>query len=86
MNTPQTPQEITKYKRQWMMLQNTTAIPLHDDLHVEGKSWCRRNLERHQWSMTAYTDECEHTFYFEHKEHADEFNRHINLSISKTAG
>jgi len=75
IQVPQTPLEISDYKHKWMASEDNNPVPLHSDLDVAGKDWCRRNLERYQWSMTTYTDVYEHTFYFEHKEHADEFKK-----------
>ena len=68
-----TPQQISDYKRGWMM--NSSAVRLHSDKDVEGKDWCRRNLERWQWSFTRWTDVYEHTFYFEFKKDAEEFEQ-----------
>ena len=72
MSTSMTPQEIAEYKSKWKMDTNN-AVRLHSDLDWKGKDWCRRNLERHQWSMTTYTDFYEHTFLFEHEDNAIEF-------------
>jgi len=60
-----TPQEIFEYKQQWMSTGNNNPVQLHSDLVDQGKSWCRKNLQRHQWSMHTWTDVYEHTFYFE---------------------
>lgn len=57
-----TPQEISDYKMRWMP---GYAVRLHSDLDVQGKEWCRKQLQRHQWSFAAWTDVYEHTFYFE---------------------
>ena len=66
------PQEISDYKMKWKP--NGFAIPFHSDLDWKAKDWCRKHLQRHQWSMDTYTDVYEHTMFFELKEHADEFN------------
>ena len=60
-----TPQEIAEYKQRWMNSGNNYPIKIDSDLDIEGKYWCRKNLERHQWSFGKYTDHYEHTFYFE---------------------
>ena len=70
-----TPQEIAEYKQRWMSTGNINPVRLHSDLDTQGKTWCRRNLERHQWSMTTWTDVYEHTFFFENKEHALQFEQ-----------
>ena len=65
-----TPQEQHEYKMRWMP---GYPVRLHSDLDWKGKDWCRKNLERHQWSMSIWTDVYEHTFHFENEEHATEF-------------
>ena len=65
-----TPLEISDYKRSWMP---GFIVRLHSDLDWKGKDYCRRKLERHQWSMTSWTQVYEHTFHFEKKEDADAF-------------
>lgn len=59
-----TPQEVADYKMRWMA-NNPYSVRLHSDLVDQGKAWCRRALERHQWSMTTWTNVYEHTFFFE---------------------
>lgn len=65
-----TPLETFDYKRNWLP---GYKVRLHSDLDVQGKDWCRKNLERHQWSMVSWTDVYEHTFHFENKDDADSF-------------
>tara|TARA_R110000796_G_scaffold17427_2_gene53660 strand:+ start:612 stop:848 length:237 start_codon:yes stop_codon:yes gene_type:complete len=62
-----TPQEINEYKLRWMG-SSPYSVRLHSDLDTQGKTWCRRNLERHQWKMNTWTNVYEHTFYFEHQD------------------
>jgi len=62
-----TPQEINEYKLRWMR-GTPYSVRLHSDLDTQGKTWCRRNLERHQWKRNTWTDNYEHTFYFEHQD------------------
>jgi hypothetical protein len=71
--TDMTPLEISEYKMRWMASGTCYPVRLHSDLADNGKTWCRRNLERHQWSVATWTDVYEHTFFFEHKHDADEF-------------
>lgn len=59
-----TPQETSDYKLRWMR-DSKHNVRLHSDLAVEGKDWCRKNLQRHQWSFTSWTRVYEHTFHFE---------------------
>lgn len=65
-----TPQAIDDYKRSW---KPGHPVRLHSDLDTQGKAWCRRNLERWQWSFSSFTDVYEHTFHFELEEHAAQF-------------
>jgi hypothetical protein len=65
-----TPAEIFEYKNNW---KPGYTVRLHSDLVDQGKTWCRRRLERHTWSMTEYTNVYEHTFHFEDEIHANEF-------------
>lgn len=67
-----TPQAISDYKQSWMS-RAAWPVRLHSDLDVQGKDWCRRNMERWQWSFKKYTNVYEHTFFFEHKCDAEEF-------------
>mgnify|MGYP007072096878 CR=1 FL=1 len=69
-----TPQEISEYKMRWMR-ENSHSVRLHSDFDTQGKTWCRKNLERHQWKMNTWTNVYEHTFYFEHAEHAKLFEQ-----------
>ena len=71
-----TPQEQFEYKLKW---KPGTSVRLHSDLADRGKDWCRRHLERHQWSMSEWTDVYEHTFHFEDAQAAVEFNAEFGL-------
>ena len=65
-----TPQEQHDHKLKWLP---GYPVRLHSDLDNLGKAWCRKNIERHQWSFTIYTNVYEHTFHFELEEHATAF-------------
>ena len=65
-----TPQEQHDHKLKWLP---GYPVRLHSDLDIRGKTWCKRNVERHQWSFTTYTNVYEHTFHFELEEHAEQF-------------
>lgn len=65
-----TPQEIFEYKNNW---KPGFTVRLHSDVIDRGKTYCKRICERHEWSVTTWTDVYEHTFHFEHQNHADEF-------------
>jgi len=66
-----TPQEIFEYKNRWKP--NAYQVDVHSDLDVQCKDWCRKNLERWQWSMDTYTDVYSHSFFFEHDLHGKQF-------------
>jgi hypothetical protein len=65
------PQDIFEYKLKWKP--NAYIVHVHSDLDVQCKSWCRRYLQRFEWSMDTYTDVYSHSFYFEHELHSKEF-------------
>lgn len=65
-----TPQEIHDYKLKWLP---GHVVRLHSDLDWKGKDWCRKQLERHQWSFTSWTYNYEHTFHFEDERVAQNF-------------
>ena len=67
-----TPIEIAEYKQRWKA-QDGNPVRVHSDLDVQCKNWCRKNLKRHEWSMTSYTNVYEHTFYFEHLNTSQQF-------------
>ena len=58
---PPTPLEIFEFKRSWLP---GHTVRLHSDVADKGKTWCRRQLERPNWSVTTWTDNYEHTFHF----------------------
>mgnify|MGYP001098714183 FL=1 len=72
-----TPLEIAEYKQRWMS-QGGYAVRLHSDLDVEGKDWCRPNLERHQWRFRPHTNVYEHTFFFEDQMISQQFEHEFN--------
>jgi hypothetical protein len=65
-----TPQEIFEYKMRW---RPGVSVDVHSDLYVQCKDWCRKNLNRWEWSMDTYTYVYTHTFYFELEESANAF-------------
>jgi len=69
-----TPNEIAEYKRRWMR-ESGYPVRLHSDLVDKGKTWCKNNLQQHEWVLKQYTDVYEHTFWFEHKKHGKVFAR-----------
>lgn len=75
-----TPIEIFEYKNRW---KPGYTVRLHSDLVNEGKTWCRRNCERHQWSMTDWTDNYEHTFHFENIYAAQNFEMEMGRYVKQ---
>ena len=70
-----TPQEIFEYKMRWSP---GYSVPIHSDLDWKAKDWCRKNMDRHRWSMDTWTNNYEHTFRFERKHDADLFASTFN--------
>ena len=66
-----TPQEIFEYKKSWKP--HSFQVDIHSDLDVQCKSWCRKNLNRWEWSMDRYTYVYSHTFHFEKEYAANNF-------------
>lgn len=75
-----TPQEIFEYKNQW---KPGVSVDVHSDLDVQCKDWCRKNLNRWEWSMDPYTYVYSHTFHFEKSEFADSFRAKFAQWIDK---
>jgi hypothetical protein len=76
-----TPQEQFEYKNKW---KPGFTVRLHSDLDTQGKTWCKQNLEPHQWDYTRYTTAYGHTFHFEQKKHATKFAKQWPLNQAWT--
>ena len=76
-----TPVEISEYKRRWKP--NGHVVDVHSDLHIQCKDWCRKNLNRWEWSMDTYTYVYAHTFYFELEESANAFKEKFSDWVDK---
>jgi hypothetical protein len=76
-----TPQEIFEYKNRWKP--NAFVVDVHSDLDVQCKDWCRKNLNRWEWSMDTYTYVYSHTFYFEEEQASDEFKHKFKDWVDK---
>ena len=76
-----TPIEIFEYKNKWKP--NAFVVDVHSDLDVQCKTWCRKNLNRWEWSMDTYTYVYAHTFYFEEEQAAEEFKHKFKDWINK---
>jgi hypothetical protein len=57
-----TPQQQFEYKQSWLP---GYTVRLHSDVVDKGKTWCKRQCQRHEWSCTIWTAAYEHTFHFE---------------------
>jgi hypothetical protein len=79
-----TPQEIFEYKNTWKP--QGFQVDIHSDLDVQCKDWCRKNLNRWEWSMDTYTDVYSHSFYFEEEQAADKFKRKFEKWVDKGKG
>ena len=63
-NKPQTPQEISDYKHKWKHRGHIVVVEQYDD--VFAKDWCRKNLERYEWSFEKYANpDDSHVMLFE---------------------
>lgn len=76
-----TPQEIFEYKNRWKPTAH--KVDVHSDLDVQCKDWCRKKLNRWEWSMDTYTDVYSHSFYFEYPEHAEKFANEFAQWLAK---
>ena len=78
-----TPQEIFEYKQRWLG-QSSNPVRIHSDLDWKGKDWCRKHLERWQWSFQSWTDVYEHTFYFEDPNVSLQFEHTFKVEAQQT--
>ena len=76
-----TPQEVFEYKNAW---KPGYSVQVDIDSHVWGKDYCRKHLERHEWTFDKYTrPDDSHTFAFEKKEVANLFFEAYNIHNPK---
>lgn len=75
-----TPQEIFDYKIAW---RPGYSVVVHSDLDIKCKDWCRKHLQRWEWSMDTYTHVYAHTFRFEKIQDANEFKRYFIQWVDK---
>lgn len=69
-----TPVEIFEYKNKW---KPGFTVRLHSDLRLQGKDYCRKQLQNYQWAFKIYTNVYEDTFYFEAEKEAAAFKKHF---------
>ena len=66
-----TPIEISEYKMRW---RPGYSVQVDMDMDWWGKDYCRKHIERHQWTFDKHTrPDDSHTFGFEQKEFAQQF-------------
>jgi hypothetical protein len=56
-----TPIEIAEYKHAWLP---GYSVSVHSDLLNACMNWCKQ-LDKHQYHLTRWTNVYEHTFHFE---------------------
>lgn len=59
------------------------AVRIHSDLELTARTWCRQNLETHQWAINLWTNVYEHSFYFEMQYHSQLFEQEFSRWIKK---
>jgi hypothetical protein len=74
-----TPQEISDYKRSWA--DDSYNVQVDMDSDIWGKDWCRKNIERWEWSFDKFSrPDDSHTFKFEYeldaKNFLEDYSRH----------
>lgn len=79
--TKATPDTIKQYKNDW--IPTGYVVKIKSDLDVQGKDWCRHNLDRWMWSMESFTDSTHHTFIFEHEDDADDFAENFDVIVTR---
>jgi len=70
-----TSDQIEDYKKTW--LNKSYNVQVDSTMDVKGKSWCRHNLNRWNWSFTPNTTSNKHTFFFEHESTSEQFKLEI---------
>ena len=71
-----TPLEISEYKMRW---RPGYRVQVDCDSDVWGKDYCRKHIERHEWTFDKYSrPDDSHTFAFEKKEVANLFFKAYN--------
>ena len=71
-----TPLEISEYKMRW---KPGYRVQVDIDSDVWGKDYCRKHLERHEWTFDKHTrPDDSHTFAFEQQAVAQQFFQAYN--------
>ena len=48
-------------------------VKIHEDWLAEGKDWCKKNLDLHEWAVEGNVEPYYCHFSFEHKQDANNF-------------
>lgn len=64
------PQDIFEHKLKW---RPGFTVDVHSDLDTRCKTWCKRNVARHQWAFDSWIAPYAHRFLFETKKDAQKF-------------
>jgi len=68
-----TPQEISDYKRKWLMDSFYFEVKTHTDVRRECKGWCKLNCFKQEWGIENYTGVYQDTFVFHYGEDHTDF-------------
>lgn len=68
-----TPQEITDYRRNWMVNHGGYGCGVHTDIRRDYLTWLKENSSNERYSIARYTDVYEDTIYFEDIEELKKF-------------
>lgn len=71
-----TPAQIKEYKESWLMY--AFKVNVDKSLDVQGKVWCRRNVENWNWSFDVNEDFYVFLFHFECD--ANKFKNDLKIS------
>lgn len=58
------------YKQSW---KPGYVVKLHTDLQLEGKTWCKENIQAHRWYIEKHTESYYHSYHFELEKSALDF-------------
>ena len=59
-----TPQEISDYKRNWLLEGIYSTADTHTDVRNQCKEWCKLNCFKQEWQLKFYTEVYQDTFAF----------------------
>jgi len=68
-----TPQEISDYKRKWLLGGFYFSVETHTDVREECRDWCKLNCFKWQYDVQRYTEVYQDTFVFHYGDDYTEF-------------